>query len=230
MVAVYSSFVTSTSVYINESRTYYYYSYVTCIVKYCTSMVAVYSSLQHVNNHHLCSTGTVTKDDKANKSITTTKPATTTNHPPLSKTTSHRGKQTEDLTSTAEANRNKKPVTSTSHQTNVTPVKSDSQTNGVINNQTTPTGSHFNLPPPPDVTHTSVAEQVCGMSQSLENSREESWKDSQSTIATSSDEWEELLENDLHLLSKQVSHNNCNYNVSHFLPTYSHIRYYYLLK
>ena len=120
-----------------------------------------------------------------------------------------RGKQTEDSTSssTVESTRNKEPVNSTSHQTNATPVKSDSQTNGVINNQTTPTtGGHFDLPPPPDVCHTSVAEQVCGMNQSLENSREESWKDSQSTVATSSDEWEELQENDLHLLSKQVRH------------------------
>ena len=49
--------------------------------------------------------------------------------------------------------------------------------------------------------HSAVVDETTGK----ESCQEEGWKSSQSTLATSSDEHEELSEHDLHLLSKQVS-------------------------
>ena len=93
---------------------------------------------------------------------------------------------------------------------------SNHQTKTCDSNGTVHSGGsgHFDLPPPPQVDHTTVAEQVCGIGQSDKNppqhgsntNNDTEWKSSQSTLSgnSSSDEFEELSRESLQELNKQV--------------------------
>ena len=116
-------------------------------------------------------------------------------------------------------------TTPTSSSTDPSPTSKDTsddqelnhpppQSNGFIKNYATSTGNEFNLPPPPDISHTLVAEKVCGLRKTEErrdedksdvSDKDESWKDSQSSLASSSDGCEELCHEDLEIMSKNVS-------------------------
>ena len=139
------------------------------------------------------STTTTTGNNNSPKSLTSS--TSTHNGPPVKATAVLTSNNTKCDSKTSSAD---------------TTVKNDPQTNGeVIHNNT---AGHYSLPPPPDISHTSVAEQVCGISPSSQpvtvspSSEEEGWRGSQRSVTTTtSEEWEELQEHDLHLMSKQVS-------------------------
>ena len=95
---------------------------------------------------------------------------------------------------------------------------SGSQSNDVINgcrtssqstNKDTPSG-HFILPPPPDVSHTPIAGQISGLcntrtdEESREKENNEQMEDTESNFTSSSEIEEELSEEELKCLTREV--------------------------
>ena len=83
------------------------------------------------------------------------------------------------------------------------------QTSSQSTNKDTPSG-HFILPPPPDVSHTPIAGQISGLSntrtdeESREEENNEQMEDNESNFTSSSEIEEELSEEELKCLTREV--------------------------
>ena len=82
------------------------------------------------------------------------------------------------------------------------------QTSSQSTNKDTPSG-HFILPPPPDVSHTPIAGQISGLcntrtEESREKENNEQMEDTESNFTSSSEIEEELSEEELKCLTREV--------------------------